>query len=121
MLMLIFSLGCSRQMAMKTPQFEVSSSEQASVHEAIKQALLGRRWVILENHPDSFIAQYNRSDVWARIRVTHSGREVSIMYVSSDGMKYSDASQFGPRISRWYNTWVSNLEADIKVRVGATL
>ena len=108
-------------MAMQSPQFEVSSSEQISVHEAIKQALLGRRWVILENHPDSFVAQYHRSGVWARIRVIHSGRAVSIKYVASDGMKYKDTSQFGPRISRWYNTWVANLEADIKVRVGATL
>lgn len=120
--LLLIQTGCSLATSMKTPSFTVASSQDTTVHAAIREALLGRRWVILENLPDSFVAQYNRrSSVWARIRVSHHGNLVTITYVASEGLKYSTTRRFGPEISRWYNTWVSNLEDDIKFNIGASL
>jgi hypothetical protein len=120
---LFFSLtGCSRPVALVEPSFQVPNGSSATVQEVIRQALLGRRWSIQEKLPDGYIAQYNRRpDVWARIKVTHVGRQVTIRYVDSAGLKY-DKNRFGSvSVSRWYRTWVLNLESDIKFQVGATV
>lgn len=102
--------------------FQVPNGSSATVQEAIRQALLGRRWAIQEKLPDGYIAQYNRRpDVWARIKVTHLGRQVTIRYVDSEGLKYKK-NRFGSvSVSRWYRTWVLNLESDIKFQIGKTV
>lgn len=120
---LFFSLtGCSRPVALVEPSFQVPNGSSATVQEVIRQALLGRRWAIQEKLPDGYIAQYDRRpDVWARIKVTHLGRQVTIRYVDSEGLKYKK-NRFGSvSVSRWYRTWVLNLESDIKFQIGKTV
>ena len=120
---LVFLLtGCSRPVALVEPSFQVPNGSSATVQEVIRQALLGRRWAIQEKLPDGYIAQYNRRpDVWARIKVTHFGRQVTIRYVDSEGLKYKK-NRFGSvSVSRWYRTWVLNLESDIKFQIGKTV
>ena len=121
-LLVVVTAGCSRAVDLVEPSFQVHEDSPATVQEAIRLALVGRRWAIQEKLPDGFIAQYNRTpDVWARIKVTHAGHYVTIRYVDSQGLKYKK-SRFGSVVvSRWYRTWVLNLERDIQVQVGAKI
>jgi hypothetical protein len=104
---------------MVTPEFEVALADKKVVHEAIRSALVQRKWAILKNEPNAIEASYARGDSHSvRIRVVHTGNRVKITHVDSQDMLYGVGNS-GPVIHRWYNTWVTNLERDIQVAVGS--
>jgi hypothetical protein len=114
-------VGCNRLQPVNEPSFNVAISNQAKVHEAVRQALLSRRWSITGQTPTSFDAEYQRSaNIRARVNVIHHGDTVTVKYVSSSNLDYSDADG-SPHINRRYNTWVANLERDIQVEIGKKL
>jgi hypothetical protein len=113
--------GCSKTAPMVTPEFQVAVSDKKRVHEAIRNALVQRKWAIVKNEPNAIEATYTRGNEHsAHIRVAHSGSKVKISHVDSHQLEYSQGGA-GPIIHRWYNTWVSNLERDIQVAIGAGL
>lgn len=113
--------GCSRTYPLAEPSFTVAISNQAKIHEAIRQALISRRWSITKQTPNSFEAEYQRSaDIRATVRVTHQGDRVTVKYLGSTNLGYTDYDG-SAQINRRYNTWVANLERDIQVEIGKTL
>lgn len=114
-------VGCNQLQPLNEPSFNVAISNQAKVHEAVRQALVSRRWSITGQTPNSFDAEYQRTaDIRARVKVTHHGDNVTVKYVSSSNLDYTDA-EGSPQINRRYNTWVANLERDIQVEIGKKL
>lgn len=114
-------VGCHRIQPLRVPTFQVSTSDQAKLNEAIRQALLDRHWSIIARRADGFDAEYRRTpDQGAKIRVTHSGNKVTIQYLESSDLEYHvvDGVQ---EIHKRYNGWVANLERDIQVEVGRRL
>lgn len=113
--------GCNNLRPVSTPSFQVATSDQKRVHEAVRQALVQRRWSIIAQRPDGFDAEYQRSaDMRAKVRVTHAGDKVSIAYLDSSNLGYGIA-ETGPEIHKRYNAWVANLERDIQVQIGKML
>ncbi|MFN4894401.1 MAG: hypothetical protein ACK5GN_14155 [Pseudomonadota bacterium] len=113
--------GCSKTAPLVTPEFQVAVSDNKRVHEAIRNALVQRKWAIVKNEPNAIEATYTRGNEHsAHIRVTHTGKKIKIIHVDSHQLEYSQGGS-GPIIHRWYNTWVSNLERDIQVAIGAGL
>ena len=114
-------VGCTNLRPVSTPSFHVAIHDQKRIHEAVRQALIDRRWSIIAQRPDGFDAEYQRSaDMRAKVRVTHSGDTVSIVYLDSSSLGYN-VSQDGPEIHKRYNGWVANLERDIQVQIGRML
>ena len=117
------SSGCVSR-AVLSPTFKVVTIDNEKVHAAIKSALLRRNWAITKNEPSAIEAEYTRDqDTKATVRIEHSADTVTIKYVDSTGLRYKPYSTIvkGPSIRRTYNSWVANLERDIKVAVGAAL
>ncbi len=113
--------GCTRLQPVVTPTLQVQASNQRTIHEAIQRALLQRRWIILGQTPDSFDATYTRGGTaTGKIRVTHRGSTVTIAYLDSANLDYTQESGV-PEIHKTYNNWVTNLQQDIQVEVGRTL
>jgi hypothetical protein len=113
--------GCYKTAPISTPEFQVALSDQKRIHEAIRTALIKRKWVVLKNEPSAIEARYTRGNEHsAHIRITHSGNTVRITHVDSQELLYSNTDG-APVIHSWYNTWVNNLERDIQVEVGALL
>ena len=114
-------IGCTRSHPLNEPSFNVAISNQAKIHEAIRQALLSRRWSITGQTPNSFDAEYQRrADVRARVKVIHHGDNVTVKYVGSTNLDYTDVGG-SPHINSRYNAWVANLERDIQVEIGKKL
>jgi hypothetical protein len=115
----LITTGCVKTAPMVAPKFQVAVSDSKRIHEAIRGALVQRKWVILKNEPNAIEAKYTRGNKHvAHIRVSHVGNQVTISHVDSHEMRYSHGAA-GPIIHKWYNTWVTNLERDIQVAVGA--
>ena len=113
--------GCAKTAPMVTPDFKVAISDNKRVHDAIRNALVQRKWAIVKNEPNAIEATYTRGNEHsAHIRVTHNGNKIKITHVNSQELQYSQGPT-GAIIHRWYNTWVSNLERDIQVAIGAGL
>lgn len=120
-IIVLFTLSGCAVKPMMSPSFQSPTSDQKRIHEAVRRALVKRSWVILKNTPNSFEARYNKGGAtYGTVRIVHSGRDVSISYVDSLGLKYQD-SPTGPKIHRAYNNWVTNLERDIQVNLGSGL
>ena len=113
--------GCAKTAPMVTPEFQVAISDNKRIHDAIRNALVQRKWTIVKNEPNAIEAQYYRGNEHsAHIRVSHRGNTVKITHVDSQQMLYGLGGT-GPVIRKWYNTWVRNLERDIQVAIGAGL
>lgn len=114
-------VGCHRLQPLRSPTFQVATSDQAKIQEAIRQALLDRHWSIIARRSDGFDAEYKRTpEQSAKIRVTHIGDSVSIQYLESRALEYNVVGGV-PEIHKTYNGWVSRLERDIQVEVGRRL
>jgi hypothetical protein len=114
-------IGCHRNYPLVEPSFTVAISNQATIHEAIRQALVSRRWSITKQTANSFDAEYQRSaDVRASVRVNHHADRVTVKYLGSTNLGYTDDGG-AAQINRRYNTWVTNLERDIQVEIGRSL
>ena len=114
-------IACNRLQPVNEPSFTVAQSNQAKVHEAIRQALLERRWSILGQTSNSFEAEYQRgADTRSRVKVLHENGHVSVKYLGSSNLNYGDV-EGSPHIHRRYNAWVANLERDIQVEIGKSL
>lgn len=114
-------IGCHRNYPLVEPSFTVAISNQAKIHEAIRQALVSRRWSITKQTANSFDAEYQRSaDVRASVRVHHHGDRVTVQYLGSTNLGYTNNGGEA-QINRRYNTWVANLERDIQVEIGKNL
>ena len=123
LLVLILFCGACTKKPMLAPAFEVPMKDQAKIHQIVREALIGRSWTILKNQPNGFEAEYKKTPyVWARIQVRHVGSYITISLLDSAGLDHQPNNPAkGPMIHRTYNTWVNNLEQDIKRLVGARL
>jgi hypothetical protein len=114
-------IGCHRLQPLRSPTFQVATSDQGKIQEAIRQALLDRHWSIIAKRADGFDAEYKRTpDQGAKIRVTHIADTISIKYLESTDLEYHVVDGI-PEIHKRYNGWVANLERDIQVEVGRRL
>lgn len=97
-----------------------SKASAKQVKRAVKTAVLARGWTIENEKGDRFEAKYakqtSRDNFWARIAVTHDARRVTIKYVGSEGLSYSDEG--GKRVIHAnYNKWIGFLVKDIPIYV----
>lgn len=90
---------------------------EAGVAEAIKTALKGREWKVVDEEPGRIKAEFSKAnaDVGAHvvvIDISYDTNSYSIDYVTSENMRY-DAK--AGTIHRNYNRWVANLEHDLSL------
>ncbi len=121
--LLCLALSACTQQPLLSPSFNIPMNNPKRVHEVIREALVRRSWVIIKNEPSAFEAEYKRGpQISARIRVQHAGSNVSIRLLDSSGLNYQPVGTGqGPMIHRTYNNWVTKLERDIQMLVGAQL
>jgi hypothetical protein len=93
-----------------------TKASAAQVKKGVKMAVLNRQWNIANEKGNSFDATYTRQDrrssLMAKIHVTYSTKEVTIKYVTSEGL-----SAEGKQIHPTYNKWMGNLKKDIPIYI----
>lgn len=110
-----FTAEARRTDAIKSP-LEIPIPAKATttqVRLAAQLAVQSRGWVIENRKGNAFEAVYaqeGRRSFSARISVTHSAKDVTIKYVSSEGLDYNEADG---TIHANYNKWMDFLEQDI--------
>lgn len=81
---------------------------QKQVGEAVRQALMERRWLIDTNNPGSIDSTLHVRKHTVKIHVDFSATKVTFHYVSSENLNYSEEE--GERIiHKSYNSWIDNL------------
>lgn len=94
--------------------------DERAVVQAIKRALAGRDWQVLNDQPGRIDADINvRNKHNARIRIDYNAQDITIRYVSSINLDYSEQTGT-PMIHRNYPRWITFLREDIErnLRVG---
>jgi hypothetical protein len=87
--------------------------DQAAVHQAVKQALMYRNWVISAQHPGRVDATLYLRGNEARIRIDYDGAQVRLSYVDSRGLE-AGMDEGVQRIHGRYLTWIEYLTGDIR-------
>lgn len=90
---------------------------EESVASAIKTALKGREWSVLDETPGKIRAEYRKpnadvGDHVVVVDITYDADSYSIDYVDSKNMRYDGSAG---TIHRNYNRWVANLERDLSL------
>lgn len=91
---------------------------EAQVGQAVKDALVARKWAISDVHGNSLTAEYAKPGAFrARIAVSWDTHAIAIRYLDSQGLGF--AQHDGERsIHHNYNRWIGNLEHDLPVFLG---
>lgn len=103
------------------PTFEVSAdAKPAQIGKGIKQAMVGQRWAVDTERPGYVEGKYTGGGWWVRVAVSYVGHSVSIRYLTSDGLNFSDK---GDRryIHANYLKWVKALAGAIPHSVESAL
>ncbi|MDO5536950.1 MAG: hypothetical protein Q4F72_05440 [Desulfovibrionaceae bacterium] len=119
--------GCAFNVKhMYTPQISVHAPgsgqvDLLKVQEAVMDACSACGWNI-DRKTDSVIrATYRFKGVHsATVDIAYNTGSITIQYVASEAMKYSDGSG-GRKIHRGYNNWVKELESAIRRNLARTL
>jgi hypothetical protein len=82
------------------------------VTKSIKAALIGRTWVVSEEHPGHILATLNLRAHMAKIDITFDTSKVNIRYVDSKELMHAEKKGVTV-IHRNYLSWVQNLVTDI--------
>lgn len=88
----------------------------ASVKKVIKRALYRRKWIVRNVSPGFIRATYSRGRHMAVVNVRYTPRKISIAYHKTESLNFNREKG---TIHRTYNTWVQNMERDIRVELGA--
>lgn len=91
--------------------------DQAAVHQAIKQALMYRNWVISAQQPGRVDATLYLRGNEARIRIDYDGAQVRVSYVDSRGLE-AGMDEGVQQIHGRYLTWIDYLTGDIRNNLG---
>lgn len=95
-----------------------SGLTRSQVATAVRAALIRRGWKITGSTANSYTAVLTGSDWEARIRTPYDTHQVGIEYVSSKGLKYSEAAGT-ETINRHWNNWMVALVHDIRSNLSA--
>jgi hypothetical protein len=110
--------GCGhRSRALYEPGTIVASEYRGDVKQGIRQALFDFGWFVESDRPGEIIARQTKGDIQARVKVLYSGRKITVKYLDSMNLNYSNEEGFETIHSR-YNTWVRNLEKRIYQLLG---
>ena len=108
-------VGCNRTVPLENPRVSIMANSPQKVQTAVKQALVGRGWDILDEKPGSIKAEYGkRAGNIARIRVDYSKDSVAINHVDSQELLHGTDTEGREVIHRNYMRWIEYLERDIK-------
>lgn len=107
--------GCTRTEPVKNINETLSASYSSEeMQSAIIQAGLSRHWVMTPAGPGVINGHLSQRGHTADIRVTYSPGQYSINYLHSTNLLAK-----GNVIHRNYNSWIANLDQDIKLRLAA--
>lgn len=109
------NLFAGRYKELRTGKVDIEASTKADqIPTAIKRALVGRGWKILDTKKGEIKAKLMIRDHSCTILVTYDKNQITLDYVSSKNLGYQVKK--GKRlIHRNYNNWIVNLEKDISV------
>lgn len=97
---------------LEVPVIEGLSARQ--VGDAVRQALVGRRWIVSEAKGNRVEATQTARKHMAKIAVSWDTRTVRIAYVDSAELNFEQKN--GQRfIHPTYNKWIGNLEKDLPI------
>jgi len=99
---------------------KVKGMSEGKIKKAIKKALFGRNWQFKEIQSGLIRATYakssRRTSLKAVVNIHYTGSMIRIHYYKSEGFSYNKAAG---TINAKYNSWVKNIERDIRYNVGA--
>ncbi|MCF6346318.1 MAG: hypothetical protein L3J00_07605 [Thiomicrorhabdus sp.] len=105
------------------PVKEVSSNsvsmtveKKEQVRKAIKTAGASLGWIIKDIDSNTLEATLLVRSHVAKVTIPYSGKEYSLLYKSSENLKY-DAEK--NTIHKNYNSWITNLDRKIQVQLSA--
>ncbi len=93
-----------------------SGLDQSAVHQAIKQALMYRNWMISAQQPGRVDATLYLRGNEARIRIDYDRTQVRVSYVDSRGLE-AGTEDGVQQIHGRYLTWIEYLTGDIRTNL----
>ena len=117
LLAFISSLSACRTTPLRQPSFEIQSSNESQVGEAVKSALRKRNWAIVKQSPGQIKARYKRATHSATVGIDYSRSLVNINLIESQNLNEGVDRKGEKIIHKAYETWISNLENDIYVEL----
>jgi len=108
--------GCRKFPVLMTPSpIKVTSTDEAAIAKGIKIGLLKRNWSVIEEKPGLIVASQSSRGAMAEITITYNTKMVQIKYKDSHKLRYEQNEEDGKEhIHPTYNTWVRNLNNDIR-------
>lgn len=102
------------------PTIKVNGMSRSQVEKGIKKALYRRGWQAKKIKSGLIRATYvkasRKTSLKAVINIYYSKNSIRIKYNSSEGFSYNKADN---SIHKRFNSWVKNVEKDIKVELNA--
>ena len=109
--------GCVTASMMHLRPIAVPASlSRAQVGHAIRQALVGRGWVITGAGKNSYTAVLTGHGWKATIRTPYNTQHVEVQYVSSRGLDHRKENG-GETINHHWNNWMVALRHDIRANL----
>ncbi|MEJ2619956.1 MAG: hypothetical protein P8163_06745 [Candidatus Thiodiazotropha sp.] len=116
--LLVFTLGlmgCRTEPiynVQDSPVNTIGKTSTTSIKKAIMSAGAGLGWRMKEVKPGHIVASIMLRGTTATVDIPYSKKTYSIVYKSSNGLKYD-----GSKINKQYNKWIVNLDNAIQQRL----
>jgi hypothetical protein len=116
--LLVFTLGlmgCRTEPiynVQDSPVNTIGKTSSTSIKKAIMSAGAGLGWRMKEVKPGHIVASIMLRGTTATVDIPYSQKTYSIVYKSSNGLKYD-----GSKINKQYNKWIVNLDNAIQQRL----
>ena len=109
--------GCATASMMHLHPIAVPASlSKTQVGHAVRQALIGRGWVITGAAGNSYTAELTGHGWKATIRTPYNTQRVEVRYVSSRGLDYKNENG-KESINHHWNNWMVALRHDIRANL----
>jgi hypothetical protein len=108
--------GCGYKNAvMNSPNISIPQNvSQEQLGKNVRDVLMKRRWIIMEEEKGFVTASIKRGQTAADIKITYDSKNMQIKRVNtSPNLRYQTKAG-EERIHNHYNTWIANLEKDLK-------
>ncbi|MES9861807.1 MAG: hypothetical protein ABW138_13295 [Candidatus Thiodiazotropha sp. 4PDIVS1] len=96
----------------ESPVNTIGKTSSTSIKKAIMSAGAGLGWRMKEVKPGHIVATIMKRGTTAAVDIPYSKKTYSIVYKSSNGLKYD-----GSKINKQYNKWIVNLDNTIQSRL----
>ena len=114
---LVLAAGCRKSVPMHDSGEQRIDNPKLTLDvmtDVIKDAAVQRQWIVKVEKPGYIVATQETRGHRARVGISYTANTFAIKYLDSGNLNAQDGN-----IHAQYNTWVRNLERDIRVRASS--